>query len=55
LVEYGALGALMSGSGPSVFGLFENHKDAQAAAKELRLHSKAKDIFVTTIFNRERV
>lgn len=55
LVEYGALGSLMSGSGPSVFGLFENSKDAQAAAKELRLHSKAKDIFVTTIFNRERV
>lgn len=54
MIEYGALGALMSGSGPSVFGLFENRRDAQAVAKELKLHNKAKDVFVTTIFNRER-
>ncbi|NLK22024.1 MAG: 4-(cytidine 5'-diphospho)-2-C-methyl-D-erythritol kinase [Epulopiscium sp.] len=54
MVEYGALGALMSGSGPSVYGIFEEKKQAQAVSKELKLHNKAKDVFVTTIFNRER-
>jgi 4-diphosphocytidyl-2-C-methyl-D-erythritol kinase len=54
-LEHGALGALMSGSGPSVFGLFEKRADAKDAAKELRFHNKAKDIIVTTIFNRERL
>ena len=31
LIKYGALGALMSGSGPSVFGLFENEDDQRSA------------------------
>ena len=31
LIDCGALGASMSGSGPSVFGLFEKKEDAQAA------------------------
>lgn len=52
MTEYGALGTLMSGSGPSVFGLFKNKKEAQAVSTELKLHSKTKDVFVTTIFNR---
>ncbi|HOA79740.1 MAG TPA: 4-(cytidine 5'-diphospho)-2-C-methyl-D-erythritol kinase [Defluviitaleaceae bacterium] len=54
MIEYGALGALMSGSGPSVFGLYRNKKEAQAASTELKLHSEAKDVFIATIFNRER-
>ena len=52
MIEYGALGALMSGSGPSVFGLYRNKKEAQAASTELKLHSEAKDVFIATIFNR---
>ena len=32
LMEKGALGALMSGSGPSVFALFESYEDAKKAA-----------------------
>ena len=35
LASSGAVLAMMSGSGPSVFGVFENEKDAQAAAKML--------------------
>lgn len=31
LLSYGALGALMSGSGPTVFGLFRNEKEAKRA------------------------
>jgi len=54
MIEFGALGALMSGSGPSVFGLYKDKKEAQAAYTELKLHSQAKDVFIATIFNRER-
>ena len=36
LVELGAMGALMSGSGPTVFGLFCEETAARAAAAELR-------------------
>lgn len=36
LIAHGALGSLMSGSGPTVFGIFRNEKDATNAADELR-------------------
>ena len=36
LLERGALGAMMSGSGPSVFGIFARDEEAQAAADALR-------------------
>ena len=36
LMENGALGAMMSGSGPSVFGIFDDHVIMQAAANALR-------------------
>lgn len=36
LVRNGALGALMSGSGPSVFGIFESYDDAKRAAAKFR-------------------
>lgn len=39
LAELGAAATLMSGSGPSVFGLFENDKDAQNACRILREES----------------
>ena len=35
MLELGALGAMMSGSGPSVFGIFENEEMARRAAKAL--------------------
>ncbi|HTG82414.1 MAG TPA: 4-(cytidine 5'-diphospho)-2-C-methyl-D-erythritol kinase [Geobacteraceae bacterium] len=35
LLRAGACGALMSGSGPTVFGLFEKEEDAHRAAREL--------------------
>jgi len=34
--EFGASGTLMSGSGPSVFGLFKSYEKACAAAKRLK-------------------
>lgn len=36
LTDNGAILAMMSGSGPSVFGLFEDENDAQNALKELK-------------------
>ncbi len=32
--DHGAVGTMMSGSGPSVFGIFENAEDAEAAQRE---------------------
>ncbi|MBR2100897.1 MAG: 4-(cytidine 5'-diphospho)-2-C-methyl-D-erythritol kinase [Eubacterium sp.] len=40
----GALGACMSGSGPTVYGLFEKKENAQTAVNELK--DLAKDLFV---------
>ena len=48
--ENGALGACMSGSGPTVFGIFENKENAENAAKELNKYCR--DIFVTTPVNK---
>ncbi|HEX9309110.1 MAG TPA: 4-(cytidine 5'-diphospho)-2-C-methyl-D-erythritol kinase [Anaeromyxobacter sp.] len=35
LVEHGALAAIMSGSGPTVFGVFPSRKEAERAAREI--------------------
>ena len=36
LLELGALNAAMSGSGPTVFGLFDREETARQAAEDLR-------------------
>ncbi len=36
LLDYGAIGARMSGSGPTVFGIFKTYEQAAAAADRLR-------------------
>lgn len=38
--EYGAIGSMMSGSGPTVFGIFKNFKSAEAAFKNLKRNNK---------------
>ncbi|HHY71580.1 MAG TPA: 4-(cytidine 5'-diphospho)-2-C-methyl-D-erythritol kinase [Thermoanaerobacterales bacterium] len=45
LIQKGALGSLMSGSGPTVFGLFENTLDAKRAADDVAYRGNW--IFVT--------
>ncbi|MDY6879939.1 MAG: 4-(cytidine 5'-diphospho)-2-C-methyl-D-erythritol kinase [Thermodesulfobacteriota bacterium] len=47
LIEAGALGALMSGSGPSVFGVFES-KDQALSAENYLSNRDFGDIFVAT-------
>ena len=44
LIDCGALGASMSGSGPSVFGLFEDGARAQDACSRLR--ESYRDVFL---------
>lgn len=52
--ELGALGAVMSGSGPTVFGLFSASHLAEAAYEELRYGESsglAKQVYLTTFYN----
>ncbi len=51
LTAHGALNAMMSGSGPTVFALFEERAKAREAADALRAGGLARQIYVTTIFN----
>ena len=48
LKENGALNAIMSGSGPTVFGLFDNEKKAKEALSILESKVEFKQGFVTT-------
>lgn len=52
--ELGAVNAIMSGSGPTVFGLFTNPGAAQAAYEELRSGSSSalvKQVYLTNFYN----
>lgn len=48
--ECGAENALMSGSGPTVFGIFREKEKARQAAETIRQEQLAKQIFVTTFY-----
>lgn len=48
----GALKALMSGSGPTVFGIFDDVDKMEAAAAVLRSSKLAKTVFATEVYNR---
>lgn len=50
LMERGALGAVMSGSGPTVFGIFDDQAKAKDAYYRLKVDSQAKDVFLTTTY-----
>lgn len=55
MVRQGAMGALMSGSGPTVFGYFKDKSDAYSAIRNIRLNVKnVREIYLTGIFNRTR-
>lgn len=46
LLELGALGAMMAGSGPAVFGLFDSKEDALRVAAKMREKDRNLDVFV---------
>lgn len=49
MLELGAAGSLMSGSGPTVFGIFTDRKKAADAYEKLLSENIAKQIFLTTL------
>ncbi|MBE6007619.1 MAG: 4-(cytidine 5'-diphospho)-2-C-methyl-D-erythritol kinase [Lachnospiraceae bacterium] len=46
LIENGALGSVMSGSGPTVFGIFADRQTACDAADKIRAELKLKSVYV---------
>jgi len=52
LIEAGAEGALMTGSGPSVFGVFRSLKEAESARKNL-ISRRLGDVFVARTWTQE--
>ena len=51
MMSKGAVGAMMSGSGPTVFGLFDDEKKARHAYEKLRGGSLARQVYLTGVFN----
>ncbi|MCR5847138.1 MAG: 4-(cytidine 5'-diphospho)-2-C-methyl-D-erythritol kinase [Lachnospiraceae bacterium] len=47
MLKHGAMNSLMSGSGPTVFGLYDNKANAERAAVELRRLDEVSDVIVT--------
>ena len=52
--DEGALNAMMSGSGPTVFGIFDDKNTARAAADKIKKLQLAKQVYVTNIHNAGR-
>ena len=49
--ENGAVNAMMSGSGPTVFGLFKTEEAAKKAYAVLENDKDVKKLYITTMFN----
>lgn len=54
MIKEGALNAMMSGSGPTVFGIFEEKATARKAADAIRDERLTKQVYVTNIHNARR-
>ena len=54
MMAAGALGAMMSGSGPTVFGLFENRAAAKTAQRKIREKALTKQVYITNIHSVRR-
>lgn len=54
MLQHGAAGAMMSGSGPTVFGLFEDEHTAENAYEAMKASGLAKQVYLTTIYNTTR-
>ena len=51
LLLSGAIGSLMSGSGPTVYGIFDDIKKAENAINVIKDEFKIRDVILTKIFN----
>ena len=54
MLENGALNAMMSGSGPTIFGLFPNEKEIRRAYEALKQSGLAKNVYTSDIHNNRR-
>ena len=54
LLANGAMGALMSGSGPSVFGIFDSEEKAAQTYEALKASSLARQVFLTEFANAKK-
>jgi 4-diphosphocytidyl-2-C-methyl-D-erythritol kinase len=54
MMRSGAVAAMMSGSGPTVFGLFSDAATARRAKADMRRCGLAKQIYLTTIYNNRK-
>ena len=54
MLSHGAINAMMSGSGPTVFGIFEEKATARKAADAIRDARLTKQVYVTNIHNARR-
>lgn len=54
MIGAGALNAMMSGSGPTVFGLFENKIQAREAQERIRRKGLARQVYVTNVHSARR-
>jgi 4-diphosphocytidyl-2-C-methyl-D-erythritol kinase len=54
MMRSGAVGAMMSGSGPTVFGLFDDMGTAKRALREMKASGLARQVYVTTIYNNRK-
>ncbi|MEQ2579788.1 4-(cytidine 5'-diphospho)-2-C-methyl-D-erythritol kinase [Hominiventricola aquisgranensis] len=54
MMDNGAIGSMMSGSGPTVFGIFDSPAAAKQAVKAVRAAKLAKQICLTTPYNVKR-
>lgn len=51
MLQYGAINAMMSGSGPTVFGIFETEQAALICQEYLKEKGDAKQVYITENFN----
>ncbi len=51
MIENGATGAMMSGSGPTVFGLFDDADKAKQAYKAMKKSGLSRQTYLTDIYN----
>jgi 4-diphosphocytidyl-2-C-methyl-D-erythritol kinase len=49
MMQHGAVGSMMSGSGPTVFGLFDDEGTAQSAYEQMKASGLARQVYLTTI------
>lgn len=54
MMVHGAAGAMMSGSGPTVFGLFDDKEKAVAAYEAMQASGLVKQVYLTSIYNNMR-